>query len=404
MNPGSLSPDQAFAALGARDAADALQVGLRRHAKEALADADRLLLPDDTSRAEAAIARAEARLVADLDAEHAARDACDAIKSVIDEKEAALRTAELGAGMAASSYDEALACEREAFERGDTEVAVDVDAARVAAEAGKRRVAVVRDQLAQASAPLEQAQARLDAASDRRRSAEFHLARARLAAAAAEACRSFVDEVKPLLAATDVAARAGFTDGVAAVRSLNGIRDAIAYALEPVLPAQALRALPAAPRRAAAAIVAAAAEADDETLVELVVAPGENYAGARAGTRVRVSEAEAEQQLRCDPRTGRRLGALMTVDEHERQSAAQAERERPKFTKSPIVEAVERGLATIAEVALGKRAEQAAAEERRRRSEEGLARLVEHQLATAATPTPEERAMRVVLEQQGDND
>ena len=130
----------------------------------------------------------------------------------------------------------------------------------------------------------------------------------------------------------------------------------MAYALTKVLPPEALRALPDAPRRAAARIID---EDDDrEPKVEMIVAKGNSYGAAKAGERVMVTADEAALQTRRNPLDGTRMGALETPDEAEaRANAPKAEdQESPRYRSSLLKAAVDKGLELLGIEAAAKRA------------------------------------------------
>ena len=345
-----------------------IEQGLRAHAAEQASIREQSFLPDGAGPAQRDVERAEIQLEDDIEIEKREREHLEAVNAQVSAAAEVRTLAERAAMLAQQNHEAALQAEQDAFVTGAEVIAVDVAAARAASESAARRVAVLRQEELKAQAPITGARAAHEGAVDRRREAAFKLARAKLAAAAVLQCELLVSELRPLLQEAEAAARAGFRGGPSALRSVSGVRDAITYALAPVLSMVALKAMPAAPRRVAARIMAEAEESVDEhLLVDAVVVAGNSYGKFRAGERVRVTPAELELQSRRG-RDGQRMGALMSLDEWEQiealksGEAAEAEQQSPKFLSAKIKSIVEAGIDRFSREAREKRAARVAAE------------------------------------------
>lgn len=361
------------------------QLAAQRAHNEQLA-ADRTFLPDGAGEAQREIDRAQA-VLADAGALfEREREYLETINGQVAAAAEVRATAERQAQLAQQDHEAALEAERTAFANGAEVVEVDVAGARAAAEAAARRVMVLRQEEAKAALPLAGARAAFDGAVARRREAAFRLARAKLVAVAAAHAQALVDELRPLFAEAENAARAGYKAGVGDLLSIGGVKRALAYALTSVLPPEALHALPAAPRRAAARIIAETEENDD-LKVDAVVAAGNTYGKAMAGERVRVTPEELALQSRRSPIDGARMGALISLGEFELLQAAkvaQAEDpQSPRYLSSKIKAAVEKGLELLGvEAQEKKRAREAA--EKRARQERELNQLAMQRIVDAA--------------------
>ncbi len=182
------------------------------------------LLPDGIGVAQTAVARTEAALAQATAFEASERAHVEGVEEQARAAAEVRSMAERSASLAQQDREAAIEIERAAFARGVLVVEVDVAAAQAASEAAARRVSVLRVEEMKAKEPLAAAQASYASAVDRRRTAAFKLAHAKAAAAAVEQCEAFVAVVGPLLADAETAARAGFGEGVAALRAARNLK------------------------------------------------------------------------------------------------------------------------------------------------------------------------------------
>ena len=346
----------------------------------------------------------------------------DAAVAIVEEKNAALDEVEnkaLAARRDLQAREQELADAREQadaeFRAGATEPSVDIPAAEAAVAAAKRRVAIFDGEVIE----QEIAGKRHDITGQKHKiktvktAGEVEKARALLAGAQAELDRAsaalrgakFVHLYADLMASTAPLAGivATLSEKLAGLRAAaatevhlrehNRAREQLTQLVRPILDDRAARAVGSVPR-------APQAEKAPADPVEMIVRAGQNYGGHPAGEHVTIERRElANKSVRS---------TLMTLEEAaelaSQQAAKVAEREEKRGIVPRIKSLVDEGLARLSAKGEAEAVERAAAEERRRRSDENLARLVEHQLAVAAAPTPEQRAMRVVLDQQGDNE
>lgn len=250
----------------------------------------------------------------------------------------------------------------------------------------RRDVSVLQSVVDARKAPLDAAKFELDAALKTLASAKYGRARAALMVSSAP----LADVIARLSPKLETMREAATTD--VELRECDRAREQLTQIVRPVLDKRTQDIVPR--------IRTLKAEPAPVDGIEMIVRGGQNYGGHVAGDHVMIERRELANRSVTS--------TLMTLTEAAEldatRNAVEAEREEKRGILSPIVSAVEAGLARLSAKGRAEAAAKAEAEERRRRSDENLARLVEHQLAVAASATPEELATRVILEQRVDTD